>query len=430
MPEGERRSLALRGGRLGGLVALAGLLALAAHCSVYDRSLLEPDPNRVEPNSGVGWWSGPGDRGCFSAGAPRPEDRPAAGNAKELPPIYLAIASTRIGSLDPAGNLSATAWKDIGFDLDGTCTGSDTCEGADSPPSCKPTVPQISTDGNHCRDNTFGRLEYTTALVPELAQKYGLSDDAFNCALCVGHYNYVIKLSGYNGEASDDRVRVDLYPSAGLVTKLPWDCTDPTWKTRPCFTPDQVFTVRPSGMSAPRPGPDLPEAKAFDDNAYVKDGYLVISLKDIYLWFPGFSAPVTAYPVSLKRGIATGKIARGGDGVWRISDGIIAGRSLAADIIRGFRQVGFCEADSNYALMNDFVAKNLDIMADGTRDSEKTCDAMSVGLGFTALQAIAGPLAEVDDLVECVPRGRPPGDGGAGDGGTSDAGPTDAGGGG
>lgn len=395
------------------LLGVIGVGAVAlAQCSVYDTSLLEPAAPKPTPSSGVGFWSGAGDRGCFSARVPRPQDRPAPGSQTAVPPIYLAITSTRLGSLDPKGALDPNAWQEIGYDLDGTCTGASSCEGTDSPPSCKPTVPQISTDGNFCRDNTFGRLEFTAALVPEVAKKYGLSDDAFNCALCVGNYNYVIKISNYNGEQNDDKVRVDLYPSTGLTKVLPWDCADPSWKTRPCFTPDGIFKVEKGGMLNPAPGPDLPPAKIADDDAYVKDGYLVIQLKDIFLWFPGYNALVTAYPITLKGGIASGKLARGNDGVWRISDGIIGGRTLAADLVTGFRNIGFCEADPNYGLLVDFVAKNLDVLADGAKNPDRTCDAMSVGIGFEALQAAAGPLDEVEPLKECVLRG------GAVDGGT------------
>jgi len=318
----------------------------------------------------------------------------------------MAITSTRLGSLDLAGALDPDAWRDIGYDLDGTCTGTETCPGADSLPSCASTVPQVSVDGNHCRDNTFGRLEFTAALVPELARKYGLSDDAFNCALCVGHYNYILKVSDYNGEAEDDRVRVDLYPSQGLPTPLPWDCRDPSWKTRPCFTPEMAFAVERTSMVDPRPGPDLPPAKSFDDAAYVRDGYLVLRFPPRFVvWFPGYRALVTAYPITLETGVASARIVRGPDNVWRLQDGIIAGRSLAADIIRGFRQIGFCEADDNYALMTDFVSKNLDVHADGRRDPAATCDAMSVGIGFQAQQAVAGPLVDAQPLTECVLRG-------------------------
>ena len=381
--------------------ACATALAVGVQCSVYDESLLAPATSTVTAKGGVGWWSGAGDRGCFSARRPRPEDRPAPGNLTELPPIYLAVQSTRLGSLGEDGNLNDQAWKDIGFDLDGVCTGVDSCTGADSPPSCKPTVPQISLDGNDCRDNTFGRLEYAAALVPELSKTYGLNDDAFNCALCVGDYNYLFRVSGYNGEANDDRVRVDLYPSTGLDMPLPWDCTNPSWKTHPCFTPDNKFTLSADALAA-----NAVDAKVFDANAYVREGYLVVQFPDdTVFWFPGYKALVVAYPVKLQKGVVAGKLSRGADNVWRIADGTMGGRVRGADVVTGFRQLGLCEADKNYTVMKDFVDKNLDVLADGRNDPNATCDAMSAGIAFTAQQVVAGGTATVEPLVECVLRG-------------------------
>ncbi len=388
-----------------GLLAAAALM-VGAQCSIYDTSLLAPAAPLAPAKGGVGWWSGAGDRGCFSARMPGPGDRPGPQSDKVLPPIYLAVQSTRLGSLGEDGKLNNNAWQDIGFDLDGVCTGVDSCPGDDTPPSCKPTVPQISIDGHDCRDNTFGRLEYAAALVPELSKKYGLNDDAFNCALCVGDYNYLFRVTGYNGEENDDKVRLDLYPSPGLERPLPWDCADPTWKDRPCFTPDNEFTAAADSMNDPRPGRDFTDAKVFDDSAYVRDGYLVVTLPaDTYLWFPGYKALVVAYPIKLQHGIVAGKIARGGDGVWRITDGTIGGRVRGADLVKGFRDLGLCEKDPNYFVMTDFVNKNLDVLADGKNDPNATCDAMSAGIAFNAQQVLPGKIAAVEPLEECVLRG-------------------------
>jgi hypothetical protein len=377
-----------------------------AHCSVYDPSLLDPLDPEIARKDGIGWWSGAGDRDCFSAKAPSVVDRPGPAGDKDIGSIYLAIQSMRIGSLNLDNQLDGNAWKDLGYDLDGLCTGSDTCEGTDSPLSCAPTVPQIATDGNYCRDNTFGRLEYAAALVPELSTKYGLSDDQFNCALCVGDYNFVIRISGYNGEANDDRVRVDLYPSPGLEKRLPWDCSKEDWRTHPCFTSDLPWTIQKDALTDVHDGPDLGDSTLADPAAYVKDGYLVGQLPpDTLFWFPGYNALVVAFPLKLQRATVSGKLTRGPDGVWRLADGIIGGRAKGTDIVQGFRLMGFCETDSNYSIMTDFVQKNLDLLADGSNDPNTTCDAMSVGLGFTALQAVAGKVATVDPLKECVRRG-------------------------
>ncbi|MEI8154273.1 MAG: FAD/NAD(P)-binding protein, partial [Hyphomicrobiales bacterium] len=96
----------------------------------------------------------------------------------------------------------------------------------------------------------------------------------------------------------------DLYPSPGLDRPLPWDCNDPSWKDHPCFTPDEKFQVTPESMVDPKPGPDLGNAKVFDANAYVRDGYLIVNFPDETLvWFPGYKALVVAYPLLMQKGI-------------------------------------------------------------------------------------------------------------------------------
>lgn len=386
-------------------ICTASLFA-GAYCNTYDPSLLEGDPtNRPPAKSGVGWWSKNDKRGCFSAGMPRPEDRPTPKGDRDLGPIVVAVASMRLGSVDEQGVVDQNAWQEMGFDIDGVCTASETCPSEDPPPSCKAGASQLPRDGKYCRDNTFGKLEYSAALVPQLSKKYGLSDDAFNCALCVGHYTFLIKVTGYSGEPDDDRVRVDLYPSPGLEKPLPWDCSQPSWVNQPCFTPDMPWTVLEDPLVDKRGGPDLPDSKISDDNAYVRDGYVVMQLpQNTLVWFPGYKGLVVAYPIRVQKGLVVGKLAKGADNVWSISDGVIAGRAKKEDIVGGFRLIGFCETNDkdNYELMNTFINDNLDVLADGRSDPNAPCDAMSIGVLFTARQAKAGKTDTVAPLVECV----------------------------
>lgn len=385
-------------------LAASGALARGVGCQVYDVSLLDPPADAgTTAKNGVGWWSRADSDGCFSAGVPRPEDRPPPSAAPNVEPIFMAVASMRIGSLDENGTLDPNAWQSIGFDLDGTCTGSDTCPRTGDPRvSCVPSSAQVARDGQFCRDNTFGRLEYTAQLVPELAKKYGLNDDAFNCALCTGQYNFLLKITGYNGLPDDDQVRVDLYPSPGLEKPLPWNCALPDWKTHPCFTPDLPWTLRADSVLGSTSGVDVGPSKLFDDSAYVREGYLVVRLpEDTLFWFPGTKALAVAYPLALQKGIVTGRIVKGPDGVYRIEDGIIAGRAKKDDMLRGFRLIGFCEDDANFPLMEQFISSNLDTLSDGTTDPARPCDSMSVGLAFTGLQAKPGKLEAVQPLVEC-----------------------------
>lgn len=416
---------------LGSLAAAVGTFAV--FCNVYTPDLTGGTPS-PDAGTGVGWWSAPVGT-CFSAGTPKESDRPAAASAVSLPPIMVALRTMRIGSQDADNNLSLQAWKDLGFDLDGVCTSPDTCE-VDAIGSCKPTTAAVVTDGNYCRDNSFGRLEGLAANIPAVGGKYGLNDEAFNCGLYTGAYNFLIKISGYNGTPNDSQVRLDFYPSPGLETVLLGDCTSKTWRTSSVgWRVDQPWLIRDTAVTAPVGGPDLPDAVLVDTNAYVRDGYLVASLpKDALFWFPsikGRTANVaTPFPLRFTSGRVTGHLKKAADNTWAIEDGIIGGRTRETDVLEGFRLIGFCEStDTNFKQMNDYLHSGLDILADGPNDPSVTCDAISVGIAYTAMQATAGKLVHVDDLVECPAVVTDGGTDGSADGGTdgsADAGVPDA----
>jgi hypothetical protein len=408
---------------LGGTVVAAGGLA---YCNVYSNSLLLPGDAGVDgpdATGGIGWWSGAGGTDdCYSAGVPTPGDRPSAAGGSSLPPIYLAITAMRIGSLDPNNRPSTTAWRDIGFDLDGVCTQSPTCLTSDPVVSCKPTGAAVPVDGNYCRDNTFGRLEVQAAAIPALGGTYGLNDDAFDCALCVGDYNFLIRISDYDGQPDDSQVRIDLYASPGLVTPLPWNCASANWRSQPCFTPDMPFTVRDTAVVSSQGGPNLPDAVINDPQAYVRGGYIVAQLPpNTLFWFPGYNAPATAFPLAFAQALVAGHLTKAQDGTWTIVDGTIGGRATEQDILQGFHLIGFCQnTDSNYMLLENFLHANLDILASGKVDPTVTCDSVSVGIGFTAGQATAGGLVHVPDPVPCTFKGEG-GDGGGEGGGEAGA---------
>ncbi len=391
-----------------------GLGTAGSSCNVYDASLLlQVDAGSSEAGPperrGIGWWSGPADdpRSCFSARFPRPEDRPPPSVKASIAPFYLAFQTLDTATLGEDGGLDREAWQGVGFDLDGTCTGSETCETpGETHISCKTESAGVPVDGKFCRDNTFGRLSYSASVVPEVGRAYGLNADAFNCALCVGAYNYLFRISEYNGEPDDDRVRVDLYPSPGLEQILPWDCRREDWKLRPCFTPDEKWNVREDVLTGPVPGPgQLPPSKLFDADAFVKKGVIVIALPANHVfWFPGNRALATAYPLAIQRGLVTAKLAKDKDNLWKATDGVVAGRARRDDVIKGFRLIGFCESDPNYKLLEPLISGNLDLLASGERNPQKPCDALSLGLPFTAIQALPGNPQKVTDLVECAAR--------------------------
>jgi len=295
-----------------------------------------------------------------------------------------------LGSLDREGKQTPGAWKSLGFDLDGLCTNSDTCETSDPAFSCDPKA-AMPSDGDYCRDNTFGNLEQGTIAIDDLGKKFGLSNDAFNCALCRGDYNFVFRISGWNGEPNDSNVRVDIYPSPGIETQTAtWQCdlNAPlgAWAQNGCWGPNDKFTIQTGSFFGQFTDGNMPDALLNDPSAYVRDGYVVAQMpENTNFWFPGKSA-AWAYPLKLQRGLVVGKLVKGTD-TYRLEDGTIAGRARSTDLIDAFRSLGLCENDALYSVLTTNVGLNADVLWNGTNTEEAACDSISVGIGFDAEQA-------------------------------------------
>jgi hypothetical protein len=389
------------------------MVGAAAACKVYPDSLLDADPvaeqdagtgivEGLEAGTGIGWWSGKAENGCVTAGQPSDDMRPAASDAPTIEPIYFGITRLLLGSQTQAGELNKDAWQEYGFDLDGICSLSPTCSDETEAVSCKGASSAVAYDGNYCRDNTFGRFEYFVTTIPEIGKKYELNDDIFNCGLCVGQYNILIKLSGYNGEANDDSVRIDLYASPGLEEQLPFDCKSDNQSTKLCWLDAAPWLIDEDSMDAPVEGPELADAKLFDGAAFVRDHYLFAHFPEqAMLRFPDQNAQFHPFPLRITKGIVTARVEKAADGTWALADGTIAGRVKGEDIVTGFREIGFCETDMRYGIMTGYVKANLDIMSSGEVAPDQSCDAISMGVGFTAQQATAGKLVKVPPLVEC-----------------------------
>jgi len=399
------------------------LLAFCASCDVYSPALIEPMPRQdagvtasfdvSSCSGGECWWSTLEPDRCKTAGMPRPSSRPPTTDddnqtANGGAPIYLGFTQLRLGSTDREGNATEDAWQDFGFDLDGVCTNSSTCPNV-SAQTCRAASPAVPFDGQLCRDNTFARLQPVVAAVPELGNRFGLSEDVFNCALWRGSYNMLVGLRGYNGQADDSQVQVDYYRSTGLEEPRPWKCPVqdfrndyPRWRTSLKWRIDSgalTDAITTPGI--------LPDSKFADPNAYVKDGYLVAQMPDgIEQGFTGDASPYRGFLFKAQKGLFVGRLTLMQDGTWAIRDGLTAGRIRKNDLVQAFREIGFCEDGdfaSFYTSMLGYVNENADLLASGDNDPNSDCDAMSYALGFEAAQLTPGAEETLPSRIECCP---------------------------
>ncbi len=406
-----------------------------AECKVYDESMLleagfAGSPPPAARDYGVGWWSGADPAtSCYSARRPSAADRPATTSDADIGALIFGIRTMRLGSRNLNGDLDPKAWQDIGFDLDGMCTNSTTCPTSGEPKvSCKPTSASIPADGSYCRDNNFGNLEYLISTTPDIQNRFALSDPSFNCSICKGAYNILFRITGYNGEPNDSSIRIDIYPSPGLDQLKPVNCSGDTWDTSACWTSDDRWEIQstyvPSHTSADNTG----DSTLYDPSAFVRDGYVVASLPaNTLFWFPGDRGVALAFPLKLQGGIVTGKLVKDTNGQWSLEDGMIAGRLKATDAIEAFQMLGLCPGDALFAGAQLMANTNADVLSSGDTAPDATCDAISVGIAFTASAAKFGSLADVQPLVPCTGSADAgPGDSGSTDGGSTDGGANDA----
>jgi len=365
-------------------------------------------------HGGQCWWSTAAAEGCGRAGAPRANDRPSgADSAGSVGEFYLGFTRVRLGTTNREGNATDDAWEDFGLDLDGVCTNSSTCQGT-SAVSCRAAVAALPYDGQLCRDNTFARLQPVVAKVPEIGERFGLSEDVINCALWRGSYNTIVRITGYDGTADDAQVRVDFYASNGIQEPLAWNCPSsnfredyPRWPVSRKWRISEADLTRPVTSEG-----SLPDSKVADAHAYVKHGYLVAQIPDdAEQGFLGDNAPYRGFVFKSRGGQFIGNLVQAQDGTWEIHDGLTAGRLRKEDLGRAFREVGFCDAgesQSFYEEMLTYLDENADLLASGENDPQQPCDALSYGIGFEAAQVTPGASVLLPARLECCAPGKTP----------------------
>ena len=350
---------------------------------------------------------------CATAGMPTEHDRPNAmlDSDSSQPDIYIGWTRIWIGETRLTGETSESAWTTFGLDLDGRCTNASTCPGISNVQPCRAASSEVPFDGELCRDNTFASLQRTAAAVPEIGRRFGISEAHFNCELWRGAYTMALRLSGYNGGADDPEVRVDFYVSTGLARASSWQCPREHFEeSYPLWPAGRPWKVDSTSLSGPIQGDGAwPDSRAADPHAYVRGGYLVARMPDDgLLRLAGDGTGFRGWAMKVQGSIWTGHLVRGQDQRWRVQDGLVAGRVRNDDLIQTFRQVGLCEGvglDGFYEGVKDYSHSGADLLADGSIDTERSCDALSFGIAFEAAQLTPGPVADAIPLVECCAPG-------------------------
>jgi hypothetical protein len=291
----------------------------------------------------------------------------------------LALRDVSFGDKDDAGNPSSTAWESLGFDIDGLVTtyaSNDVCRLAAG------ASRDAQIDGVAGIDNSFG-----ANVLPILLTV--LASDATS----------VFDYSLDNGQASSLIAVDDLGPEANAIPLATRFLVGAPRTTTPMWNGSDVFPI--DSISFDDAGAP---ALAFTQS-YVNGGTFVAAppsgLGTIWIGTKdGIAYKLAITHMQLEMRIASD--ASGATG--GILSGILPTDALV-EVARSASErisMALCSAAAFASIATQFEQAS-DILVDGTQDPTKSCDGVSIGLGFSASRVQLGPTTTVPPAADpCV----------------------------
>ncbi len=354
-------------------VPLAGVVAGCAAavgaacwygCSLYDASLLLPAP---KDSGGDARDSGAPEASAGPCPELFPPPRPAMDDPSDASDqgFIMALHTVNVG-------LGDAGLAGLSYDLDQVYTG---CDGG--PESCKAAVIGAThPDGLGGRDDSAGQL-----IVALAAFDPAFTTATINERLQQGLYSLLLQVLHYNGQPNDTQVDVGIYASFGVEGDA-----GARWNGQDSWTVDRNFVASGDAQSI------VPNH--IDGNAFVSGGVVVMHIN-----FPiNLGTIGSSVTTQLTAAVATGTLVASSNGGYRVGDGQMAGRWNVSDLLTSIQNVyvgttPLCRGSSLYSLVQGEACQYADIMTDPTQDlMGKTCDALSLGIGFTADPALMGSV--------------------------------------
>ena len=322
----------------------------------------------------------------------RPVGDPKPGMGKTL---ALAARSLYFGVTDPVTKMpDPTAWKRIGYDIDGKCTSAADSSGS-MPGTCKrpPSATSDSlTDGDACRDNNFGSKFLVTLvnLKPDVETKLASGIDK-------GASTLMLVISDLDTTADDT------YAPAVLYVVAPWpdDAGIPAWDGKDHRQIDTSSVVNN----------DITKPLVVFPKGYVKGNTWVsgdFNKTPSVLPFP-YNGSILAIPaesltltVELSADHASTKAS------------VLSGAIKSSEFVCALKPALLSQFSCNSTFAQPFIDQfvswaDLSAGAPDFLDTTKTCDAMSIG---GALEFVPVKVPAPGDVITVPVQPNPCFDGG------------------
>jgi hypothetical protein len=292
-----------------------------------------------------------------------PPARPPAASGVAIPDLVFAFRSIVLDQ------------PDAGYDLDQACTCNDA---PDDPGSCTSSTPRC--DAPRGVDNALAHVVSST---------FGGSFASLNFQnrMADGTLDVLFQIQGFNGQEDDDAVSFALFASSGTI---PPDAGDSDAMPRPTFDGTDTWTVNPDSFNDVADGGDAAIAKFSSQEAYVRSDALVARSPNAYIGLGDLVLHITDATLTGDLVLASHP--------YKIANGRITGRVSAESFLLGLPgiklgpAVSLCPGGSLFEQAKKAICAARDIVSDPARDNRgDACDALSVGMAFTAVEARLGP---------------------------------------
>lgn len=364
--------------------AFAGAVAMAA-CG-----------NSTDTTDTTGSGGSGGGTGTGNSGPGELPIEPGPEQAGDGPGVVLAIHKLYLGDTDRQGKSGATAWKDFGFDLDGKISTKDSTD------LCKPAAgakaAAIYEDGTNGRDNSFGKniLTIITTLAADASSQINDSIDK-------GSFTIMLKMDAIGTGDNYNPLLTKLYAGGKLVddagTEIApkWDGTD-KWPV----VPELLNGGNIDNPVVQFPKSYLAKNEKTGARTWVSGGKADLQLN---LSVGGFTIGLTIGSALIATDIDAGNK--------KSTNGTIAGvlgtEQLISELakVAGSFDPNLCPPSSTFESIAQQIRQASDIMSDGSQDPTKTCDGISIGLGFdmdeVQLGAVGAKTVPGDDPCAAAP---------------------------
>jgi hypothetical protein len=295
------------------------------------------------------------------------------GGAMCPPSIDTMLAVDRIyyGDTDFDNTPDQTnGWKQYGFDLDGkisTATSTDLCIPLNNAP-----VKNVYPDGTNGIDNSFGRnlLPIFLGLVPSFSTQA-------NAGLTGGKSTLLIKLGALGAAADQSPIVTKVYTGAPLA-KAPEFDTDDCWPV----TAESVTSAA-----------DVESAKlAFPTSTLAADHWTSVTSGDLDLTVQvGMSQMhLILHQARMSMDLDSGHQ----NALTGMIGGVLDTEELVTELKRiiGDFDPTLCSGPTVDSIVAQ-IRQASDILKDATQDPTKSCDGISIGLGFKAAKIGVGAVA-------------------------------------